>query len=158
MTVSGVDSYDKRILKNIQEDGTLGPSDLSPLVYLSPSQCSRRLQRLKAEKYIDRTVVLLNPEKLNLNVSAYIMIKLRSHAREDYTKFRDRMMELPEVVSCESVTGDADYILRVVAGDLASYNRFLTNKLHAAGEIHTATSSIVLQQLKWTTSLALDYC
>jgi DNA-binding Lrp family transcriptional regulator len=158
MADSQLDNFDRRILNHLQKNGDLGPSDLSSLVYLSPSQCSRRLQRLKNENYIDRIVALLNPERLNLGVSAYVTVKLRSHARENEDRFRERVQSLSEVTSCEGMTGEADYMLKVFTRDLESYNRFLATKIHTAKEIDTARSSIILENLKSTTELSLDFC
>jgi len=153
-----LDNFDRRILNHLQQQGDLGPSDLSPLVYLSPSQCSRRLQRLKSDDYIDRIVALLNPAKLNLGVSAYVTVKLRSHARENKDRFRERVQSLSEVASCEGMTGETDYMLKVSTRDLESFNRFLATKIHTAEEIDTARSSIILENLKSTTELSLDFC
>jgi len=158
MAKGRLDSFDRRILNQLQQQGDLGPSDLSALVYLSPSQCSRRLQRLKNEKYISRSVALLNPERLNLGFSAYLTIKLRSHSPENVQRFRERVQSLSEVTSCEGLTGEADYMLRISTRDLESYNRFLTQKIHSAPEIDTSRSSIILESLKNTTELSLDFC
>ncbi len=158
MAATQLDNFDRRILNYLQQHGDWGPSELSSLVYLSPSQCSRRLQRLKNENYVDRIVALLNAEKLQLGVSAYVMVKLRSHARENKEKFRDHIQSLSEVTSCEGLTGDADYMLKIFTHDLNSYNRFLATKIHTADEIDTARSSIILESLKSTTELSLDFC
>lgn len=153
-----LDSFDRRILMLVQENGALGPSELSPLVHLSPSQCSRRLQRLKDEGYIQNVVTLLDPERLNLNVSAYVVVKLRSHTQEDERNFRALIAKLPEVVSCDYLTGDADFMLRVFTRDLKSYHEFLTAKLLPEAEIETARSSIITASVKNTTALPLEYC
>lgn len=158
MSKTRLDSFDRRILGHLQRRGDVGPGELSPLVHLSASQCSRRLQRLKDEKYIDRIVALLNPERLNLGILAHVMVKLRSHSHENEVRFRERVRILPEVVACQGITGDADYILSIRTHDLASYNQFLATKLHTAEEIETARSSIVLEEIKSTTELTLDFC
>ena len=77
-----LDGFDRAILMHLQEQGDLGPSELSAKVHLSASQCSRRLQRLKDEGYLDRIVALLNPKKLNLGVSAYVAVKLAAHSED----------------------------------------------------------------------------
>jgi Lrp/AsnC family leucine-responsive transcriptional regulator len=153
-----LDSFDRRILYHLQQQGDLGPSELSVLIHLSSSQCSRRLQRLKNEKYIRSTVALLDPNMLNLNVSAYLSVRLRSHAHDDGERFRRLVQTLPEVTSCEGLTGDNDYILKVSSENLETYNRFLQTKIHTAPEIATARSSIILESIKSTTELTLDYC
>jgi len=158
MTERSLDSFDRRILMLVQEKGELGPTELSPLVHLSSSQCSRRLQRLKDEGYIQKVVSVLDPERLNLNVSAYVVVKLRSHTPEDEKNFRALVAKLPEITSCDYLTGDADFMLRVFTRDLKSYHQFITSKLLPAAEIETARSSIVTASLKNTTALPLDFC
>jgi Lrp/AsnC family leucine-responsive transcriptional regulator len=153
-----LDSFDRKILTHLQEQGDLGPSELSALVNLSASQCSRRLQRLKDEGYLDRIVALLSPERLNLGISAYVTIKLSSHSEDAERRFRERVQTLPEIVSCDYLTGETDFMLRVWTKDLESFSRFLSTKLLPAPEIETARSSIILSSLKSTTTLSLEYC
>jgi Lrp/AsnC family leucine-responsive transcriptional regulator len=152
-----LDSFDRRILAELQAQGDIGPAELSERVHLSPSQCSRRLQRLKAEGYIDKIVALLSHEHLDLGVTAYVLITLRSHAPEHSEAFQQRVRTSPEILECASTTGEADYVLKVCTKDLASYNILLTEKLLRASEIATARSSIVLNQMKSTTELPLAF-
>jgi len=152
-----LDSFDRRILAELQIQGDLGPAELSERVALSSSQCSRRLQRLKAEGYITTTVALLSHEHLNLGVSAYVLITLRSHDPERIEGFQKLVRSSAEIVECASTTGEADFVLRVCTRDLDSYNAFLTRKLLQSAEVATARTSIVLHQYKDTTQLPLDF-
>ena len=152
-----LDSFDRRILAELQVHGDLGPAELSERVRLSPSQCSRRLQRLKAEGYIDKTVALLSHGRLNLGVSAYVLVTLRAHDPERIEAFQKLVRTNAEIVECASTTGEADFVLRVCTRDLDSYNAFLTEKLLLSAEIATARTSIVLHQYKDTTELPLDF-
>ena len=152
-----LDSYDRRILAELQIHGDLGPAELSERVHLSPSQCSRRLQRLKAEGYIAKTVALLSHEHLNIGVSAYVLITLRSHDPERIEAFQKLVRTSVEIVECASTTGEADFVLRVCTRDLDSYNAFLTGKLLRSAEIAAAHTSIVLHRYKDTTELPLDF-
>ena len=152
-----LDSFDRRILAELQVQGDLGPAELSERVRLSPSQCSRRLQRLKAEGYVARTVALLDHGRLNLGVSAYVLITLRSHDPERIEAFQKLVRLSAEIVECASTTGEADFVLRVCTRDLDSYNAFLTQKLLRSTEVATARTSIVLHQHKDTTELPLDF-
>lgn len=152
-----LDSFDRRILAELQVQGDLGPAELSERVNLSPSQCSRRLQRLKAEGYVARTVALLDHGRLNLGVSAYVLITLRSHDPERIESFQKLVRTSPEILECASTTGEADFVLRVCTRDLDSYNAFLTQKLLRSAEVATARTSIVLHQHKDTTELPLDF-
>ncbi len=152
-----LDSFDRRILAELQVHGDLGPAELSERVRLSPSQCSRRLQRLKAEGYIAGTVALLSHAHLNLGVSAYVLVTLRGHDPERIEAFQKLVRTSAEIVECASTTGEADFVLRVCTRDLDSYNAFLTQKLLLSAEIATARTSIVLHQYKDTTELPLDF-
>lgn len=158
MARNRLDNFDRSILLLLQERGDLGPSELSAHIHLSPSQCSRRLQRLKDEGYIERTVAMLNPDRLNLGISAYVAVKLSSHTPDAERMFRERVQALPEVVSCDYLTGETDFMLHVWTHDLESYSHFLSQKLLPGGEIETARSNIILKSLKRTTALMLDYC
>jgi len=152
-----LDSFDRRILAELQAQGDLGPAELSERVNLSASQCSRRLQRLKAEGYIAGTVALLSHERLNLGVSAYVLVTLRAHDPERIEAFQKLVRTNAEIVECASTTGEADFVLRVCTRDLSSYNAFLTPKLLLSAEVATARTSIVLHQHKDTTELPLDF-
>jgi len=152
-----LDSFDRRILAELQAQGDLGPAELSERINLSASQCSRRLQRLKVEGYIERTVALLSHDQLNLSVSAYVLITLRSHDPEGIEAFQKLVRSNPEILECASTTGEADFVLRVCTRDLASYNTFLTQKLLRSSEVANAHTNIVLHQYKDTTELPLDF-
>jgi Lrp/AsnC family leucine-responsive transcriptional regulator len=152
-----LDSFDRRILAELQAQGDAGPLELSERVHLSPSQCSRRIQRLKSEGYIDRTVALLSREHLNLKVTAYVLITLRSHKAEAIEAFHRLVRASPQIMECASTTGEADFVLRVCTRDLDSYNLFLTQGLLLSAEIATARTNIVLHQQKDTTELPLEF-
>lgn len=153
-----LDNFDRKILACVQENGSVGPSELSTLVHLSPAQCSRRLQRLKEDGYVETIAGVLNKSLLNLNVSSYIVVKIRDHSGATEARFKQLIDSLSEVTSCEYIAGDADYILRVVTRDLESYSDFISNKLMVSGDIESIRSSIILKGMKRTTALPLDYC
>ncbi|WP_125953580.1 MULTISPECIES: Lrp/AsnC family transcriptional regulator [unclassified Novosphingobium] len=158
MTQERLDRFDRKILQHIQIRGDLGPGELSTLVHLSPSQCSRRLHRLREQGFIERTAAILDPAKLNLGISAYIAVKLRSQTGEAERLFRARIEALPEVISCDYTTGEMDFMLRVYTHDLESYSEFLSAKLLIGEEIDNVRTFIVMKQLKKTTALPLDFC
>ncbi|PZU59567.1 MAG: Lrp/AsnC family transcriptional regulator [Sphingobium sp.] len=153
-----LDRFDRKILEHIQTDGDLGPSELSTRIHLSPSQCSRRLQRLRDEGYIERTAAILNPARLNLGISAYIAVRLRSQAPDAERTFRTRVEAMSEVVSCDYTTGEMDFMLRVYTKDLETYSEFLSSKLLVGEEVDNVRTFIIMKQLKKTTALSLDFC
>jgi Lrp/AsnC family leucine-responsive transcriptional regulator len=150
-----LDNFDLRLLHALQIDGHSTHADLAERVRLSPSQISRRIQRLEQLGFIDRHVTLLNSEKLGLDVRAYVTIVLRSHAETEIKAFHERLLRLPEVQECCKITGDADYLLKITTSDLKSYNRILTEYLLKAPEVASVRSGIVLEEIKNTTALPL---
>jgi Lrp/AsnC family leucine-responsive transcriptional regulator len=153
--VEQLDGFDLKLLAEVQRDGALTHAELSERVHLSASQCSRRLQRLQAIGVIDHYAAMLSRERLRLGVAAYVMVTLKSHAEEILESFRARILALPEVLECAKVTGDSDYLLKVVTTDLARYNDILTEKLLRSPEVGVVRSSIVLQEVKSTSQLPL---
>lgn len=152
-----LDAFDRKILAALQEDGGLGPVELSGRINLSASQCSRRLQRLRDRGLIDRTVAILDREAVNLGIAAVVLIRLGTHSTENEQRFLDCVAALPEVTACHYVTGDLDFILHVVTKDLASYDILLRERLLRSAEISACRSNIILRTTKETTSLPLQY-
>ncbi|MFT4053580.1 MAG: Lrp/AsnC family transcriptional regulator [Novosphingobium sp.] len=152
-----LDSYDLKILECWQERGDIGPVEMSELVHLSASQCSRRMQTLRTAGHVSRVSAVLDPEKLGIGVSAYVLVTLRSHEQGWLEAFNRRIDALDEVLECQSLTGEADIILKIATRDLASFNTLLVRELLAAPEVATARSSIVLENLKSTTALPIRY-
>jgi len=150
-----LDDFDLRILMEVQRDGAVTHARLAERVHLSASQCSRRVQRLESLGVIDHYTAVLSREHLKLGVMAYVMVTLRSHSAENLESFRSLIVSLPEVLDCAKITGDADYLLKVVTTDLVRYNDMLTEKLMRAAEVSMVRSSIVLQELKSTSQMPL---
>lgn len=157
MTTRVLDSFDRRILMELQRQGDIGPVELSERLHLSPSQCSRRIQRLKEEGYVAETVARLDRERLQIGVTAYVLITLKSHAPHRMDNFLKLVRTTPEILECASTTGEADFVLKICTHDLPSYNRFLSERILMSDEIETARSNIVLQQFKDTTALSLEF-
>jgi len=130
---------------------------MSGLVHLSASQCSRRMQALRKSGHIAAVCAILDPESVGVGLQAYVLVTMKSHAPEAANAFRDRLLGLDEVLECQKLTGEADMILKVATRDLASFNSLLSNHLLSAPEIATARSSIILDDVKKTTSLPLRF-
>lgn len=151
------DGFDRKILSEIQKNADLGLTELSARVNLSPSQCSRRLQRLKDAGYVARSVAILTEASLNLGVSAIVLIKLSSHTAENEERFLARIADLDEVIACHYVTGDLDFVLHVATRDLESFEHLLRNSLRRSADIVDCRSNIILRTAKQTTALPLHY-
>ena len=150
-----LDDFDLKILKEVQRDGAITHARLAERVHLSASQCSRRIQRLESLGVIDHYTAVLNRSRLKLGVTAYAMISLSSHSAENLDGFRSLIARLPEVLDCAKITGDADYLVKLITTDLAHYNNLITENFLRATEVSKVRSSIVLEDLKSTSEMPL---
>ena len=150
-----LDRIDRRILAHLQADGRATNLELAQAVGLSPAQCHRRHKRLEEQGYVKRYEARLNAEKLNLGVIAFIDVAMEKGHIRDLTKFTDAIAGLPEVLECYSVTGDFDYVVKVIAKDLKSLSQFLMDRLMRLPGVNSARSSICLDEIKCTTALPL---
>ncbi|OYU35938.1 Lrp/AsnC family transcriptional regulator [Novosphingobium sp. PASSN1] len=150
-----MDKLDHQLLALLQTDASRPHADLARLVGLSASQVSRRIARLEADGFIRATVALLSEAALGLQVEAYVAVAMASYAPDVVRGFHERISALPEVLDCRATTGDSDYLLRIVARDLAAYSRLMNQQLLGHGDVASVRSSVVLDRIKHTTSLPL---
>ncbi|NBC97249.1 MAG: winged helix-turn-helix transcriptional regulator [Deinococcus-Thermus bacterium] len=153
---SRLDRYDRAILRTIQRDGRISNVALSAAVHLSPSQCSRRLARLEAAGIVRAVRAQLDPAALGLDVVAFVSVTLERHGATSAEAFHAAVAERPEILECWSVTGDADYLLRVVAPDLRRFSRFLMDQLMTLPGVAQVRSSVALEEIKSTTVLPVE--
>ncbi|WP_281076977.1 Lrp/AsnC family transcriptional regulator [Variovorax paradoxus] len=150
-----LDSMDTRMLEVLQGHGRISNLELAAAVGLSPAQCSRRHHRLEEEGVIARYEARLRPAAVGLRVMAFVHIAMeRGHVR-DFKRFRQAVTQLPDVLECHSVTGDVDYVLKVIARDLEALSTFLTEKLSALPGVSMVRSSVCLEELKGGAALPL---
>jgi len=157
MTGQSFDAFDIRLLAALQTDCTQTHQQLAEQVHLSPSQCSRRVQRLMESGAIAATVALLKPEAVGLAVTAYVMVTLRTHAHNDVDRLSHDLARQEEVVELSALTGEADYLLKLRCHDMKHLSEFLNDRLMAHAEIATVKTAVVLQPLKETTQLSLTH-
>ncbi|MBB3165785.1 DNA-binding Lrp family transcriptional regulator [Rhizobium laguerreae] len=151
-----LDLFDVRLLAAIQSNAELTQTELSQVVNLSAAQCSRRLDRLRSEGLIQNVVAILNPEKLGFSVVAHTLVSLRSHTEEGNAQLHRFIETAPEILECYSQTGDADFLMKIVASDLDHLSIFLERMIKATGGLASVTSSIVLRTIKKSTELPLQ--
>lgn len=151
-----LDAFDLRLLAALQTDGRAPSSALADRVGLSASQVSRRLARLEEDGVIERYAALLRPEAVGLGVLAFTNVSLDRHAEGLVHGFEAAVTDWPEILECYSVTGEADFVLRIVAGDLKAFADFLMLRLLRIPGVRSARSSIVLHRIKQTTALPLQ--
>ena len=150
-----LDDTDWRILAALQADARISNSDLAQKVFLSPSPCLRRVRELERAGLIQRYVTLLDPLKLGLTVSVFIQVSLEKQMRNALDVFENSVLAREEVMECCLMTGDADYLLRVVVPDIPSLERFIVDYLAKIPGVSNIRSSFALKQVKYKTALPL---
>jgi Lrp/AsnC family transcriptional regulator, leucine-responsive regulatory protein len=158
-TSQEIDTIDRRILRAVQAEGRATYDELAAQVGLSPSATLRRVKRLEESGVIAGYVALVRADRVGLQLSAYINVRLEKHTehhkRQPMDLFRDAVQAWPEVVECSSLTGDMDYLLRVLVADMAHYARFINETLLKHPSVQDCRSSFVLERIKNTTALPL---
>ena len=151
-----MDRLDRKILRLLQEDSTLAVADLAKKVGLSTTPCWRRIQKMEEDGVIRRRVALLDPVKVNTKVTVFVSIRTNSHSIEWLKRFSEVIGEFPEVVEFYRMSGDVDYLLRVVVPDIAAYDK-VYKRLIADTQLFDVSSSFAMEELKFTTALPLSY-
>ena len=155
MNLQRLDQFDRKMLSLLQEDARLTNNDLSERINLSPSQCSRRRQRLEEEGYIRNYRAILDRDKLGFSLVNVITVTLATHNRDNARRFAELVLRLPEVQEAHALTGEMDYILKVVTPDLKSLSEFVNNELLPHDSVQHVKTAIVLDTLKESTALPL---
>ncbi len=151
-----LDRIDKHILNLMQVNGRISNLELAEQVGLSATPCARRVKRLEQSGLIDRHVTLLNPEKLGLDLTAIIGISMDRHTPDRFELFEKAIREMPEVIECSIVTGQAaDFLLKVLVKDMRQYEKFLLGKLTRLEGVTGVHSSFVLRQVINKTQIPL---
>lgn len=157
MTDYTLDSIDWKILNILQSDAGISNIELADLVCLSPSPCSRRVKNLEKQGFISKRVTLLDPQKAGLPVTVFVQVTLHHQVKKDLDRFAQQVLDWPEVMECYLMTGDFDYLIRVVTPDLHSYQTFLDEKLTAVDGIEHIKSSFSLKPICYKTELPLGH-
>ncbi|MDA7417260.1 Lrp/AsnC family transcriptional regulator [Xenophilus arseniciresistens] len=154
-----LDAIDLRVLRALQANGRATYDELAGEVSLSPSATLRRVKRLEDAGVIGSYVALVRPERVGLTLTAYLNVRLEkhtdSHKRSPMDAFRASIQGWPEVVECHALTGEMDYLLRVVVADMAHYSRFVMDTLLKHPSVQDCKTSFVLDRVKSTTALPI---
>ena len=156
MTELGLDGFDRRILQALQTSGRLTNVELAERVGLSPSPCLTRVRRLEEVGVLRNYVALLDAEKLGPAVSVFIQVTLALQSEQTLETFEKAVTTMPEVMECYLMTGDSDYLLRVVVRDTAALRDFILDKLTKTPGVANIRSSFALKQVTYRTALPLD--
>ncbi len=147
-----MDRTDRRILALLQEDATLPVAELARRVHLSQTPCWKRLQKLKAAGVIRKQVVLCDPGKLGLGTTVFVAVRTSQHNDAWLRKFDAAVKTIPEIVEVYRMSGEVDYLLRVVTSDIAGYDA-VYRRLIKAVELSDVSSSFAMETIKSTTAL-----
>ncbi len=151
-----IDAIDRKILTCLQRDATLPVAEIAERVGLSTTPCWRRIQRLERDGVIAGRVALLDPDKLNLGVTVFVHIRTAQHNAAWLEKFAAAVAAIPEIVELYRMSGDIDYLMRVVVPDIAGYDA-IYQRLIAAVELSDVSSTFAMECIKHTTALPVDY-
>ncbi|MDE0059287.1 MAG: Lrp/AsnC family transcriptional regulator [Defluviicoccus sp.] len=151
----GLDAIDRRILGVLQADARISNAALAEAVGLSPSPCLRRVRALERQGTIKGYAALVEPGAVGLPISVFVQVTLERQVEQALDTFERAIGGRPEVMECYLMTGDADYLLRVVVSDLTAYERFLKEHLTRVAGVASIKSSFALNQVKYATALPL---
>ncbi|WP_294246189.1 Lrp/AsnC family transcriptional regulator [uncultured Sphingomonas sp.] len=151
-----MDTKDRHIVRLLQQDGRLTNQDLAERVGLSPSPCLRRVRLLEQAGVIQGYGAIVDQQRYGLPVTAFIRVRLERHARDLVQQFEEAIRQLDEVMDCHLLTGDADYLLRVIVADLEAYERFIRRKMHAIAGIASLDTTFAYGVVKSTRTFPAD--
>lgn len=149
----GLDPLSIRIIELLQANSDIGLAELATAAGATSSSCWRRLEELRSSGVIQRSVAVVDPVALHLNVNVFVQVTLEKQNEAALRAFQARIARRPEVMECYLMSGDADYLLRVVVEDLAQYHRFVFDHLTTISGVANLRSSFALEQVKYTTAL-----
>ena len=155
MSTIQIDIFDRRILKELQRDGRISNVDLAKAVGLSPSPCLRRVRDLEKSGIIDRYGAILNQGAAGLPLSVFVQVTLERQVETALETFERIVAERPEVLEAYLMTGDSDYLLRIVVPDVSDYEIFLKDHLTRIPGVASIKSSFALNRVKYETALPI---
>mgnify|MGYP000046822030 FL=1 len=151
-----MDKFDKHILSLLQQDCTLSMSEIAEKVGLSSTPCWRRIQAMEKSGIIRGRVALTDNEKLNVSLTVFVTIRTNQHNPDWLASFAAVADEFPEVIEFYRMSGDVDYLLKVVVSDMKAYDKFY-KKLITKASFADISSSFAMEEIKYTTALPVDY-
>lgn len=151
-----IDSIDLRILHELQQFGKISNVDLAGRVGLSPSPCLTRVRALEQKGIIDRYVALVKPDRVGLLINVFIQVTLERQVEKVMETFEARMEAYPEVMECYLMTGNSDYLIRLLVSDIKTLEAFIVQKLSTIDGVLNIQSSFALKQVKYKTELPIN--
>lgn len=152
----GLDAFDIRILEELQTDASRSIAEIGAEVNLSQNACWRRIRRLEEEGYITRRVALVNPDRVGLGVTVFVAVRVAEHSQDYLNSFAQTVTSIPEVVEFYRTSGDLDYLIKILVGDIADYDR-VYRKLIRAVRISDVSASFAMEAIKATTAVPVRF-
>lgn len=150
-----LDKTDKALLHLLQQDSSISLNELAEAVNLTTTPCWKRLKKLEESGVIKKRVVLLDPDTVGLSFTAFVMLKTANHSHEWYEKFVDIVSEFPEVMEFYRMAGEYDYMLKVLARDMRTFDAFYKKLVNSIEGLTDVTSTFAMESLKYTTEIPL---
>ena len=151
-----LDRFDRKIVDELQRDGRISNVDLAQRVNLSESACLRRVKALEQDGLIERYVALLDQKKLGLSGTVFVHIALRREEQSELAAFEDAVQHIPEIMECYLMTGEFDYLLRLVVSDMEDFERLHNDALTRLPGVARVNSSVAIRTVRKTTELPVD--
>ena len=146
---------DRRLLDALQIDATRSQAELAAVAGMSRTSCWRRIRDFERAGLIERQVAILNPQQAGFQIQVLLAVAMTEHTDENRHDFEHHVEALPEVTECYSVSGERDYVLQVIVGDMDAYNQFLNSQILKHAAVRSASSTFVLRRVKYSTRLPL---
>lgn len=153
--MTGLDSTDVRMLKELQENGKLTTKELADRVHLSPTPTFERQKRLEREGYIERYVALVDSHKVGNSIVLWCNIRLKQHTHDYIQEFMDAVQEIDEITDCYNTSGDYDFLIKIHVRDMKAYQDFMLNKLGRMHCLGSLNSVFVIGEVKHTTAVPI---
>ena len=150
---SRMDAMDRKLLSLLQDDASMPLQDIAARVGLSINPCWRRIKRMESEGIIRARVAVLDPEKVGLNVSVFVRIKIREHSSEWVKRFAVAIRSIPEIAECHRIGGDIDYMLKVIVADIAGYDRVYKELIARVPGLAEVSALFSMERIKYTTKI-----
>jgi Lrp/AsnC family transcriptional regulator len=150
-----MDAIDRKLLDLLQKNAEMTVQQLSKEVHLSTTPCWKRINQLKKLGFINKTVSLINRKRVGLNVTAIVFVTINTHDQEKIKIFAETIKDFPEVLECYRMSGEIDYLLKVIVGDIDSYDGFYKRLIEQVPFLKV-TSNFAIEEIKFTTELPLD--
>jgi Lrp/AsnC family transcriptional regulator len=151
-----MDKIDRKILEVLQKDASISATDIADRVGLSKTPCWRRILAMKRSGIIQRIVAILDPKKIGVSTTVFVMLKTGNHSAAWLERFSKAIERIPEIVEIHRLSGDIDYLMRIVVPDIGGYD-VVYKRLIASVDFVDVSASFVLETMKMTTALPLNY-